>query len=90
MASSYRFVVSGQVQGVGFRYSAMVQARRLGLTGWVSNRADGAVEGVACGADEALAQLHQWLRKGPPAARVQGVEWQASEGAATAGFEIRR
>ncbi len=90
MASSYRFVVSGQVQGVGFRYTAMAHARRLGLAGWVANRADGAVEGVASGADAALAQFRDWLGRGPPAARVQGVEWEAGEGPVTGGFEIRR
>ena len=90
MPASYRFTVSGQVQGVGFRYSAAAQARRLGLTGWVANRSDGSVEGLASGADDALAQFRDWLGRGPPAARVQGVDWQASEGTATAGFEIRR
>jgi acylphosphatase len=79
MAASYRFTVTGQVQGVGFRYSAVAQARRLGLSGWIANRADGAVEGVASGADAALAQFHEWLRRGPPAARVQGVEWQVGD-----------
>jgi acylphosphatase len=90
MASSYRFAVSGQVQGVGFRYSAMAQARRLGLTGWVANLPDGSVQGVAAGPDEALGQFHAWLQRGPPAARVKGVEWQASEAPAETGFEIRR
>ena len=90
MAASYRFTVTGQVQGVGFRYSAASQARRLGLSGWVANRADGAVEGVASGADATLAQFHDWLRRGPPAARVQGVEWSASDAPDAGGFEIRR
>lgn len=89
MSSSYRFTVTGQVQGVGFRYSAMAQARRLGLMGWVANREDGAVEGVASGADEALARFRAWLQQGPPAARVQDVEWQAGEAPDGAGFEIR-
>lgn len=90
MASSYRFVVSGQVQGVGFRYTALAQARRLGLAGWVGNREDGAVEGVAGGADEALARFRAWLERGPPAARVEHVEWQAGDAPAGPGFEIRR
>lgn len=90
MASSYRFVVSGQVQGVGFRYSAMAQARRLGLKGWVANLSDGSVEGVAAGADQALGQFHDWLRRGPPAARVQRVDWQAAEAPVETAFEIRR
>jgi acylphosphatase len=78
------------VQGVGFRYSAMAQARRLGLTGWVANLPDGSVEGVASGSDDALAQYQAWLRRGPPAARVKGVEWQAAEAPRESGFEIRR
>jgi acylphosphatase len=90
MASSYRFVVSGQVQGVGFRYSAMAQARRLGLTGWVANLPDGSVEGVAAGPDEALHQFRDWLRRGPPAARVKGVTWDGAEAPLENGFEIRR
>lgn len=90
MASSYRFVVSGQVQGVGFRYSAMAQARRLGLTGWVANLPDGSVEGVAAGSDEALGQFHDWLRRGPPAARVKAVAWERAQAPLETGFEIRR
>jgi acylphosphatase len=90
LPSSYRFTVSGQVQGVGFRYTALAQARRLGLAGWVGNRADGAVEGMASGTDEALGRFREWLQRGPPAARVERVEWQASEVPAGAGFEIRR
>ena len=75
MRSSYRFIVGGQVQGVGFRYSALAQARRLGLSGWVANSADGAVEGVACGGPESLEAFRSWLRHGPRQARVDGVEW---------------
>jgi acylphosphatase len=90
MSSSYRFTVSGQVQGVGYRYSAMAQARRLGLTGWVANRGDGAVEGLACGDAAALARLRKWLQQGPPAARVERVEWEEATETVAAGFEIRR
>lgn len=90
MPASYRFTVTGQVQGVGFRYSAAAQARRLGLSGWVANRDDGSVEGLASGADAALGQFRDWLRRGPPSARVLGVEWAAVVDAAPAGFEIRR
>lgn len=90
MSSSYRFTVSGQVQGVGYRYSAMAQARRLGLTGWVANRDDGGVEGLACGDEAVLARFHEWLQQGPPAARVQRVEWVQAAESVAAGFEIRR
>ena len=89
MASSYRFVVSGQVQGVGFRYTALAQAQRLGLSGWVGNRADGAVEGIAGGAPDKLDAFRAWLTRGPPAARVASVEWTASDEPAGAGFLIR-
>ena len=90
MAASYRFVVSGQVQGVGFRYTALAQAQRLGLSGWVGNRADGAVEGLAGGAPDKLDAFRAWLTRGPPAARVASVEWTESGEPAGAGFAIRR
>ena len=89
MPSSYRFIVSGQVQGVGFRYTAVSQARRLGLSGWIGNRADGAVEGVASGEEGQLEIFRAWLRQGPPAARVEQVEWSQTAETASAGFAIR-
>lgn len=67
------FRVSGHVQGVFFRATAQETAGALGLCGWVRNTADGQVELVACGEDEALAELERWLRHGPPRARVNGV-----------------
>jgi acylphosphatase len=72
-----RAVVVGRVQGVGFRYSAIREARRLGVRGTVANLADGSVEVVAEGAIDALERFLTWLRKGPPGARVQDVhvEW---------------
>jgi acylphosphatase len=89
MTESYRFVVRGRVQGVFFRQSTVDQARSLGLSGWVRNRADGCVEGVACGPAAALAQLRAWLQRGPPAAQVEGVEWRATADApADGGFVI--
>ncbi|MCI0749448.1 MAG: acylphosphatase [Nevskiales bacterium] len=75
MNVSYRFIVRGSVQGVFFRQSTVEQARGLGLTGWVCNRADGSVEGVAQGAPEALEKLRHWLQRGPPQAQVSAVEW---------------
>lgn len=78
--SSARFLVSGRVQGVFFRASARDEALRLGLNGYARNLADGRVEVVAGGSDEALRELEQWLWQGPPAARVDDVarsEWDA-------------
>jgi acylphosphatase len=62
--------LSGRVQGVGFRYGCARQARALGLTGWVRNGAVDQVEVHAEGAAEALAQLADWCRHGPPGASV--------------------
>ncbi len=69
-----RFVVSGRVQGVFFRQSTRQVARQLGLLGWCRNNADGTVEVCACGDDAAIDQLHSWLKRGPEAARVDGVD----------------
>jgi acylphosphatase len=67
-------VVHGRVQGVGFRWSAVREARRLGVRGTVSNRWDGSVEVVAEGRAAALEAFLAWLRKGPPGSRVSDVE----------------
>lgn len=90
MTSSYRFVVSGRVQGVFYRQSALQQARALGLRGWVRNRDDGRVEGLAQGEAPALDQFRTWLEQGPPAANVTALEWEAVEEPAHAEFAIRR
>ncbi len=66
--------VYGIVQGVGFRFSTVSQARRLGLTGYVRNVSDGSVEVVAEGKQEALDKLVKWLEKGPPGAIVRKVD----------------
>lgn len=56
-----------------YRAATQETARRLGLTGWVRNLADGNVELVACGDTEKLKELEQWLWQGPPRARVAQV-----------------
>jgi acylphosphatase len=66
--------VSGRVQGVGFRWSAINEARRLGLGGRVRNAEDGSVEVEASGGAAALAEFLAWLRRGPSGAWVTGVE----------------
>ena len=74
MRGARRFVVSGRVQGVGFRFFTQDIARREGLTGIVRNLADGRVEVVAEGDAESLTRLEAALRRGPSHARVADVE----------------
>ncbi len=66
--------VEGQVQGVCFRMETERQALLLGLTGWVKNLPDGRVEVLACGEQQQLDQLRDWLKKGPGMARVLKLE----------------
>lgn len=73
MTQARHFVISGRVQGVSYRASALEQARRLGLAGWVRNRSDGRVEALAEGSPEALEAFERWLRQGPPMANVTEV-----------------
>ena len=68
-----RYVVSGRVQGVGFRWFEEREARVLGLSGWVRNRNDGSVEVLACGTREQLGALYSKLKEGPRAARVDDI-----------------
>lgn len=77
MQESYRFVVTGRVQGVGFRVATRRKARALGLQGWVRNCSDGSVEGLVAGPDyTTVSHLRAWLRHGPPGAQVETLEWQ--------------
>ena len=71
--------VHGRVQGVNFRQSTVREASRLGLTGWVMNRDDGAVDTVAEGPRPAVEAYAAWLAKGPRTAWVSRVETRWSE-----------
>ena len=62
--------VTGQVQGVAFRWHTQERAQRLGVTGWVRNEVDGTVLVHAEGEDDAVDALVEWCRHGPPSARV--------------------
>ena len=66
--------IEGMVQGVGFRFSTVHQARRLGLSGYVRNLWDGAIEVVAEGPEQQLQRLERWLHHGPPGAVVRRVD----------------
>jgi acylphosphatase len=87
--AAFHAVVIGRVQGVGYRYSAVRQARALGVTGAVANRADGNVDVQAEGPMPDLEQFLEWLRRGPPGAHVRDVqlEWVPWSGRFQ-GFEV--
>jgi acylphosphatase len=84
-----RFVVSGRVQGVGFRYFVAQRARALGLAGWVRNLPDGRVEAFIEGLPGQLEQIEALLGEGPPLARVDGVESSEASPSLATSFEIR-
>lgn len=86
----FRAIVSGRVQGVGYRASAAHEARRLGVLGWVRNRFDGTVEVEAQGDEAVLQPFLVYLRQGPPGARVKFVDVDWLPLASDLGpFEIR-
>ena len=86
-----RLVLSGLVQGVGFRYAARETAAACGVAGWVRNLADGSVEIVAQGAEDAVATMTAWARHGPRHASVAHVVVDREESeAGLTDFEIRR
>ena len=68
-----RCLVAGRVQGVFFRASTQRRAEGLGVSGSARNLPDGRVEVIACGEPAAVAELREWLREGPPGAKVTGV-----------------
>ncbi len=84
-----RVWVSGKVQGVGYRYSTIVQAQNLGVKGWVRNLPDGRVEAVFEGDREAVEAMVQWCDRGSPAAVVRDVVVEYEELEGLQGFEPR-
>lgn len=84
-----RWFISGNVQGVGFRYFVQEKATSLGLTGWARNLSDGSVEVYASGPRSRLNDLAAALHVGPRAARVRGVEEREDRVESFSGFSIR-
>ncbi|MGN6314113.1 MAG: acylphosphatase [Rhodanobacteraceae bacterium] len=84
-----RFIIRGRVQGVFFRASTREQALRLGVSGYARNLDDGSVEVLACGSSGALDALQEWLRDGPPSARVEDVSREAMPDQVMQGFATR-
>ncbi len=81
-----RLRIQGRVQGVGYRDWSAGQARRLGLDGWVRNRADGAVEMALSGPDEVVDGMVDRCRRGPSAAQVSRVDVADESGPIEPGF----
>ncbi|HXW60863.1 MAG TPA: acylphosphatase [Myxococcota bacterium] len=73
MNISKHCVISGDVQGVFYRQGTLAKARSLGLNGWVRNLANGDVECLVSGEKDKVIELCQWLKIGPPRARVLSV-----------------
>jgi acylphosphatase len=90
MRLARRFLISGRVQGVGFRFFTEDAARREGLHGWVTNLPDGRVEIAVEGEAEALERFERHVRHGPPGARVEDVEIEdTAPSGRTTGFSVR-
>jgi len=91
MTDRLHILISGRVQGVGFRYGAHARALELGLTGWVRNLSDGRVEGEFEGSRAALEEMLAWCKRGPGFSRVDKVDATWHEATATYDqFEVRR
>ena len=80
MKVTKRLIVSGRVQGVGFRQSMCTAAGRIGVTGWVRNLRDGTVEAVVQGAPDAVSRMLVWAQQGPPGAHVASVDVSDASG----------
>ena len=84
-----RLVISGRVQGVGYRDWMVSRARRLGLSGWVRNLGEGTVEALVDGDEPAVEELLRQCRRGPPLAHVTDIVEQLAEPPEETGFRRR-
>ena len=88
MTVTKHLIVSGRVQGVGFRFYMERKAREHGVAGWVRNRRDGTVEAMVQGSADAVQAMIGWARRGPPSAVVADVQVEDGSGEYSA-FEAR-
>jgi acylphosphatase len=89
MRVARRYIISGRVQGVGFRFFTEAAAMREGIDGWVRNLPDGRVEVAAEGDADAMDRFERAVRHGPPAARVDDVDVTENVPTGATGFSTR-
>ena len=87
--SRVHVLISGRVQGVGYRFSTCDLAARLGLGGWVRNLSDGRVEAVFEGPSAEVAQAVAWCRRGPVGAWVEDVQTRPEQPSGDTSFRAR-
>jgi acylphosphatase len=89
MRVARRYIISGRVQGVGFRFFTEAAAMREGIDGWVRNLPDGRVEVAAEGDADAMDRFERAVRHGPPAARVDDIDVTENVPTGATGFSSR-
>jgi acylphosphatase len=85
-----RLILRGRVQGIGFRAWLVAQAETLRVSGWVRNRADGAVEALLAGETDAVEELARLCRRGPPLAEVVSIVEELADPPDQPGFRQLR
>lgn len=83
---TYQLIISGRVQGVGYRAWTVATAHRLKLNGWVRNRKDGTVEALVSGEEDTIHELIEVCKDGPLAARVTDIQSRPSDEKVNPGF----
>lgn len=83
-------IVRGDVQGVGYRYTARLVAHEIGVAGWVRNLPDGTVEAEVEGTTEHVDEMLAWMAEGPPGSRVVGASVSDVDPVGENGFRVTR
>ena len=87
--TTLRLRIEGSVQGVGYRFFAVDEARKLGLDGWIRNRSDGSVEALVSGPTKHVESFVAVCMRGPSGARVTNVDMHMADPPADRGFRAR-
>ena len=88
--TSLQVLISGKVQGVGYRYSTREKAIALNIVGWVRNLPNGQVEALIIGKSTQIEQMLTWFQSGPPAAKVSSIETEETDPKPLNSFKIHR